>query len=79
MQSIGIPLDEYAPIVASICQDESLSLERNHLNGSGDDLVCFFLPITMRCNGILLVFRLKLTWKFLHLLNINPNFIIFFP
>ncbi|KAG8656170.1 hypothetical protein MANES_04G103300v8 [Manihot esculenta] len=38
VQSIGIPLDEYAPIVASICQDESLSLQQNHLNGSGDDL-----------------------------------------
>ncbi|XP_021647939.2 sister chromatid cohesion protein PDS5 homolog D isoform X3 [Hevea brasiliensis] len=39
VQAIGIALDEFAPIVASICQDESLTLEQNHVNGSGDYLV----------------------------------------
>ncbi|KAF2301520.1 hypothetical protein GH714_025420 [Hevea brasiliensis] len=38
VQAIGIALDEFAPIVASICQDESLTLEQNHVNGSGDYL-----------------------------------------
>ncbi|KAF2321476.1 hypothetical protein GH714_000032 [Hevea brasiliensis] len=39
VQSIGIALDEYAPIVASICQDETLTLKCDHVNASGDHLV----------------------------------------
>ncbi|KAJ9178936.1 hypothetical protein P3X46_010780 [Hevea brasiliensis] len=39
VQSIGIALDEYTPIVASICQDETLTLKCDHVNASGDHLV----------------------------------------
>jgi len=47
VQSTGIPLDEYAPIVASIFQDESHTLECDYNNHSGEPLVCFLsLSIT---------------------------------
>ncbi|KAI5595819.1 hypothetical protein BDE02_03G164700 [Populus trichocarpa] len=38
VQSTGIPLDEYAPIVASIFQDESHTLECDYNNHSGEPL-----------------------------------------
>lgn len=42
MQSAGIPLDEYAPVVASIFQDESHTLKCDYSNRSWEPLVCFF-------------------------------------
>lgn len=39
VQSVGIALDEYAPIVASICQAESCTLDCDDGNGSGEHLV----------------------------------------
>ncbi|XP_037494960.1 uncharacterized protein LOC105630320 isoform X2 [Jatropha curcas] len=39
VQSKGIALDEYSPVVASICQDESRTLEHDHVKGGGDHLV----------------------------------------
>ena len=47
VQSTGIFLDEYAPIVASIFQDDSCTLEGDYSNRSGEHLVCIFsLSIT---------------------------------
>uniref|UniRef100_A0A2P2K6B3 Uncharacterized protein n=1 Tax=Rhizophora mucronata TaxID=61149 RepID=A0A2P2K6B3_RHIMU len=39
VQSLGIPLDEYAPIVVSIIQDNSNALEDNQVNDSGEHMV----------------------------------------
>ncbi|KAJ6393054.1 hypothetical protein OIU77_022521 [Salix suchowensis] len=47
VQSTGILLDEYAPIVASIFQDDTCTLKDDYSNRSGEHLVCFFsLSIT---------------------------------
>ncbi|KAJ6945496.1 sister chromatid cohesion protein PDS5-like [Populus alba x Populus x berolinensis] len=47
VQSTGIFLDEYAPIVASIFHDDSCTLEGDYSNRSGEHLVCIFsLSIT---------------------------------
>ena len=42
VQSTGILLDEYAPIVASIFQDDTRTIEGDYSNHSGEHLVCFF-------------------------------------
>lgn len=51
VQSTGITLDEYSPLVASICKSESNNLEHHNVNESGEILVqysFFFLIFLMQ-------------------------------
>ena len=86
MQSAGIPLDEYAPIVASIFQDESHTLKCDYSNHTREPLVCyFFMSITawdlsgvfcmLSCNRKIVISDGKSIQSSLLLLTIISDFI----